>query len=660
MKRRRRGPATAPLVLAVALALLLPARARAFSAGADGAADLISTSAPVAGLLLLTLSTSAALAAARAARLAHRLAPLPVVAVAGLYAIALLAAFTGDATDHTDALSESEPVAARAPERVWPAPYDPPCGLANGLAIASASAATALSLLLLTAVAAESVTEGPTVPSSSASAPAPAPAPAPPRQLAARRHPFVAVAAVLAAVAATAVLALAIYVLSRARVMDTAAVLRDATPESLSAGGGLVSNTATITSLGTFQLAACSYNTPNNPAVDEGDGTSEGQDGGQVEGQDEGQDEGQGDGQGGGEGVEDGQDDGPPGAEGVGEGSDDTGDAPPTPGTPPAGFFPPLPEESGDVPTSIAPASSSAPAPGLARLEMPPTTRQSDSEVSTTPSTSPPPAVPEALNTDTASPTESAAVESAEFPGRTCRSPPAPYIGIEDCVVARGNTSAGVAGCLTGVSPDTGRPVVTLQELIARLSDKGFKINGSTSLATDRGAVRSATGFALAALITALLAPVLWVVALWIVKKRPSALALWLLTVVTIGPLAIALFSLLQRLDGGPVKDVITLSESGEQSRSIIANPPSVYLISGPGSLTLEMVHVAGATLVAVFAPLLVATLLNNPRDVLNGIGIALERSSGRSKLVKRASTSLVDRSSGLDSRGHDRVESSL
>jgi hypothetical protein len=208
--------------------------------------------------------------------------------------------------------------------------------------------------------------------------------------------------------------------------------------------------------------------------------------------------------------------------------------------------------------------------------------------------------------------------ESPNFPGRTCLAPPEPFVTVDDCVLEKGNTSAGFAGCVTGVD-GSGRPVVSLAELTARLADGGLSFDFNEVIG-ERGDVHVATGFAVAALIITLLAPLLWVAALWALGT-PSTFTLWLVTAFTAGPLAIASITMLRRLDHAPIKEVVT---SGATNLAIIADPPSVYLVGGPGPLVGEMVHVAGAALVAVFAPLVVAVLLD-PLDAANGIVRAME-----------------------------------
>jgi hypothetical protein len=200
-----------------------------------------------------------------------------------------------------------------------------------------------------------------------------------------------------------------------------------------------------------------------------------------------------------------------------------------------------------------------------------------------------------------------------------CLPAPAPFTGVDDCVVQRGNTSAGVAGCLTGVDPGTGRPVVALVDVLDRLAAGDLD-----KVMQRRNGVRAATGLAIAALITTVLAPLIWL-ALQFAFRAPTVLTLWFVGAVTAVPIAVALLAVHRNLTDGKLQEVVTTAGSTAISRAITLDPLSVYIVGGPGFLTREMLHIAGAALLAVYGPLIVAALVD-PRDVAAGVRGASRR----------------------------------
>lgn len=195
-------------------------------------------------------------------------------------------------------------------------------------------------------------------------------------------------------------------------------------------------------------------------------------------------------------------------------------------------------------------------------------------------------------------------------PGR-CLPPPVPYITVDDCSVARGNSSAGIASCISGLQT-SGRPVVPLEEILTRARKGNFPVFKR------QDGINAAKGFAIATLITALVAPLMWLLMLY-VFGTPSVLAFFGVGLICAVPVFITLLNVNRKLTSGAVHEVVTFAVRRSKVRGVTTNPLSVYIVRGPGLITREMVHISGALLVAVIGPLLVDAVMN-PKDIALGI----------------------------------------
>jgi hypothetical protein len=219
---------------------------------------------------------------------------------------------------------------------------------------------------------------------------------------------------------------------------------------------------------------------------------------------------------------------------------------------------------------------------------------------------------------------------------------PASSASSDKCVRTNGDSSAGFASCVSGRRNDTGRPYVPLAEIFdtikadsgpaARLSNaepvpSPFSPNGEipsgptyidVSDFRTNDALLAVQGFAIAAVITNVLVPILWVLSLHIFGADVCSMTFWFAGIVSAVPLLVSLTAVLRRLDRGPVHDVFSSFDARGKiiSTPLTFNPLNVYALAGPGPGARALLHTSAVAIVAD-AVILLAAAVVKPYEII-------------------------------------------
>lgn len=211
-----------------------------------------------------------------------------------------------------------------------------------------------------------------------------------------------------------------------------------------------------------------------------------------------------------------------------------------------------------------------------------------------------------------------------------CTGIPPPHAGLDNCLIARANTSEGLASCMSG-EDGAGQPVASIKSILALLADdivRGQNVNTNGR----RESGRAATVFAATVIVTGVITPPIWL-GLFFLVGMPSVIAFWAVGALLLVPLCFTLFIVSRNIGTQPVHEIASVVAVQNFARVVTNDPPSVYIIAGPGLVTRELLRISGAALVAIMGPLLVAALSDPGNAVLTTTALLRMMSlSGRQK----------------------------